>query len=1001
MDDPWRILSDLGTDGTMTALWCAAKGSGVLAGAGLVALALRRRAAATRHLVLVLGLAGALAVLPLALALPRWGVPVLAAPGSIEPVNVSSPVPQGRASERPAVFEMSTARNDTPAARPVASPVERNTNDAPQLAWVQAIWVAGTLAVLARGAAGLASTWWLGWKAKRVNDPVWANATHAAAQRLGIRRPVTLLRGGPAAMPLTWGILRPTLLLPEEAGEWPAERRRAVLLHELAHVRRRDCLTQLLALTTCAAYWFNPLAWWVESRLRAEREQACDDLVLEAGERPSEYAAQLLGVARSLRPPRTLSAAAIAMARPSGLETRLLAILDAQRNRRGPARWLVVACLAAVLAISATLAAVRLVAKEHPGRVVRGQVVGPDGKPRAGADVVVVASHPRWRHRDSDKAMSELLGRSRSDGEGRFRIELTRELESDEGQIVLVATARDHGFASRELTDPGATADAPIRLTAEQPVEVRLVDLEGSPVAGAMVRQAGVYPAEGGAGLFPEILSHDFLPPLFQNWTSDRDGRFVVRGYGPDHATILQIRAPGFGQQQLQLEIKGGVGAATLTLGRAHVVEGRVTLGKNGPPAAGARLESWTRSEKYGIGMTLGNDEATTDKDGHYRIEAAPGASIVLKVLPPLQGADEYLMRGDLVVPGDSVVSCVDFVLPKGVLVRGRVTEAGTGRPVAGAVVHHQAQKRNNPYFIGGNPNVFNPDEYQVATDANGVFRLGIMPGPGHLLVKGPTRDFLHDEITSVDLFGELIWPNTRHYPDALRKLSPKPGEGPLDVELTLRRGVTVRGHVVDAEGQSVREAILVSRWYLSERDMTFYHAPTSKTLRGGRFALDGCDPGSSAPVLFLDVKNQRGAAIELSGKQAGEDVAVKMEPCGSATVRIVDAQGKPVRTGRSPAHLEVVLGPGASWGSIRFGDQKTSPLMSDAMYVDNLDAGRYRDIQTDANGRMTFPTLIPGATYRVTVLNQKEKTEIEFSVKPGEARDLGDLKIRNLEHSR
>ena len=121
-------------------------------------------------------------------------------------------------------------------------------------------------------------------------------------------------------------------------------------------------------------------------------------------------------------------------------------------------------------------------------------------------------------------------------------------------------------------------------------------------------------------------------------------------------------------------------------------------------------------SEKHGIGMYLGDAEVTTDQDGHYRIESAPGASIVMKVFPPSEGADAYLMRGELVVPADSVASRVDFALPKGVLVRGRVTNAGTGRPVAGAVVHHQAHERNNPYFIKGNPSVFNPDEHKAVT---------------------------------------------------------------------------------------------------------------------------------------------------------------------------------------------------------------------------------------------------------------------------------------------
>ena len=380
------------------------------------------------------------------------------------------------------------------------SPLNPRAADPSRVAWPLAVWAAGSVAVLAWGLTGCASLWWMGRKAERIADPVWVEAARAAARRLGIRRAVTLLRGGPAAMPLTWGVLRPRLLLPEEADQWPEDRRRAVLLHELAHVRRRDCLTHWLGLAACSAYWFNPLAWYAAARLRAEREQACDDLVLEAGERPSDYAAQLLGVARTLRAARSLAPAAMAMARPSGLETRLTSILDARRNRRGPTRWLVAACLAAVLAASATLAAVRLVAKDPPRPVLSGRVVGTDGKPCEGTEVVVVASRFRWLFRLSDKPSSELLGRGRCDEQGGFRIELSGMPESDEGRVVLVATASGHGFAAKELTDLNATLEEPIRLPAEQPVEVRLVDLEGSPIAGAEVRPENVYPGKGRRG---------------------------------------------------------------------------------------------------------------------------------------------------------------------------------------------------------------------------------------------------------------------------------------------------------------------------------------------------------------------------------------------------------------------------------------------------------------------------------------------------------------------
>src|SRR5207244_6373507 len=145
--------------------------------------------------------------------------------------------------------------------------------------WLPLLWSLGAALVLARFGVGTARVW----LRTRCAKPMPIAAGRA-----------TVLDAGPGVMPMTWGALRPVLLLPTEAAGWPAERLRAVLLHELAHVARHDYLTLTMAELAVALYWFHPLAWWAASRMRRERERACDDRVLAAGVAPSGYAAELL-----------------------------------------------------------------------------------------------------------------------------------------------------------------------------------------------------------------------------------------------------------------------------------------------------------------------------------------------------------------------------------------------------------------------------------------------------------------------------------------------------------------------------------------------------------------------------------------------------------------------------------------------------------------------------------------------------------------------------------
>src|SRR6185436_15883755 len=102
-------------------------------------------------------------------------------------------------------------------------------------------------------------------------------------------------------VPMTWGVIRPSILLPQAAAEWSAQRLDAVLQHELAHVQRFDALTQWLAHFACALYWFHPLVWYAAKQMRAERERACDDLVLHSGIQPSVYASDLLEIVSGFR----------------------------------------------------------------------------------------------------------------------------------------------------------------------------------------------------------------------------------------------------------------------------------------------------------------------------------------------------------------------------------------------------------------------------------------------------------------------------------------------------------------------------------------------------------------------------------------------------------------------------------------------------------------------------------------------------------------------------
>jgi beta-lactamase regulating signal transducer with metallopeptidase domain len=254
------------------------------------------------------------------------------------------------------------------------------------------LWAAGALIALVRLVVAQAAVRALAGRAGRITGGQWQERMESAARELGVTRPVRLLRASGGAMPMTWGVLRPAVLLPAEADGWTAERQRVVLLHELAHVARRDCLWQLVASLGCALYWFHPGAWWAAHRMREEREQACDDRVLAAGTRASDYAGHLLAVARAFRPARLTAAAAVGMAARSQLEDRVVAVLDGARARDSVSARVALACAAAgalaLLPLAAAAPSVRVDADapRHVPAVAAATKRGTLPQPRRPAD---------------------------------------------------------------------------------------------------------------------------------------------------------------------------------------------------------------------------------------------------------------------------------------------------------------------------------------------------------------------------------------------------------------------------------------------------------------------------------------------------------------------------------------------------------------------------------------------------------------------------------------
>lgn len=646
------------------------------------------------------------------------------------------------------------------------------------------------------------------------------------------------------------------------------------------------------------------------------------------------------------------------------------------------------------------------------GTSVTGVVTLAGGKPAAGANVAVVATVVKARSGGDLGPRSALLAEAKTDASGRFTLPRLN-IDHDAYQHPRLIARRYGTGVTWQALDLGAPpADVSLALPGEAPIKLRLIGIEGRSAAGVRVVPRGL--SERGTGAWGRdpnrFCGHDgdatlaWLPAAI----ADEEGRLVVRGVPEGFG--LYAKTPGddrFAPQDLMLntgqpEQRGerdgtylaiiknvkGDEEMLLALAPAQVFEGTVTYEDTGEPAPNARLTIWASQQPRSGSMVSVAGKA--DANGRYRITPRPGVRFGVNAYPA--DGEPYLVRrtpSDKAIhwiDGDRVKE-VDAALPRGVMVRGRVIGATSGEGIEGVSVQYRPESNNNPNTAD---DILTGWQAIVTTDAQGRYAIAVLPGPGHLVATAAADDFVVESITEREMSrGERG--GARQYAHAFERIELETDESPVEIDLTLTPGDIASGRLVDESGVTVDRAFAYTWLKTSPHTLGWRGRPIE--VNGGQFALGSLSPDQPHPVSFLDPDRKLGATAEFRAGETDREVA--MRPCGSAAARFVDASGEPA--GNQPITVYLVVRPGPDqfdWAAARRGE-----LAADADYISNVDRLNYGDLSatdTDADGVLELPVLIPNATYRLLTREKGRPVVIQdFQVAAGERSDLGEFTLQ------
>jgi RNA polymerase sigma factor (sigma-70 family) len=656
---------------------------------------------------------------------------------------------------------------------------------------------------------------------------------------------------------------------------------------------------------------------------------------------------------------------------------------------------------------------------------VHGRVLDPDGKPVAGAKLFLPPS------RESVGGMIASLLPPRpvatTDGEGRFAFQADPPPPGLGSFLPVIAVAPGFGPDWANAGKPGPDGDLTLRLVADDvPIRGRVVDLEGRPVPGATVRIESLEAAAGNdlgqvlkaaaqnEPIWPQTavarrLSHPRYAGLAGTVTADSAGRFEIRGVGRERIAVLQIEGASIEHRIVRIVVRPGFDPQSLggphpepgydqppprptvygpdfvhSARPSQLVTGTVTDKATGRPLAGVGVNGWVE-----VGWGQDNAHTTTDAQGRYRLVGLPKVPQRQVTFFAADTGAPYLNAGYVVadVPGVQPIT-FDVGLVRGAAISGRITDKVTGKPIKDAGICYNPLA-GNPFYDktpGSSSHSFSG--IACNTDADGRYRLVALPGPGLMTAQVNIRgdqistyartrfdpkDKPRAYLQQADRMGEGFTTADGHleflsHQSAYRVIDPAAGATALTCDLQFDPGLSLSGTIVDPTGKPLVGCMAVGL------TATYDHV---RTLSTAAFTAIALDPQQSRTVAFMHKDRKLAGLITLTGAEATPPT-VKLEPCGTVTGRVLDADGRPIAgVGVQIGYYSMDLG--ALAPNIRtFGPAA----------------------ETDRDGRFRIDGLIADQSFgigfrskgRVLEIDQRKQNQ---AVKSGAVLDFGDLRTK------